>query len=70
MDAAMELAETVCKNGPFAVRKAKEIAVRALHQTEGFVLEREIGMQVLASEDAKEGPQAFLEKRPPRFKGS
>jgi enoyl-CoA hydratase len=69
MPAAMQLAETICKNGPLAVRTAKEIAVRALHQEEGFVLERELGMRVIASEDAREGPRAFAEKRPPEFQG-
>jgi enoyl-CoA hydratase len=67
--AANELAETVCKNGPFAVRTAKEIAVKALGLEAGFVLERELGLRVMQSEDAKEGPRAFIEKRPPDFKG-
>jgi enoyl-CoA hydratase len=70
LESAIELAESICKNGPLAVRKAKEISVRALRQEDGFVLEREIGLQVLASDDAKEGPRAFFEKRPPRFKGA
>ncbi|MDZ4278198.1 MAG: enoyl-CoA hydratase-related protein [Dehalococcoidia bacterium] len=69
MPAALELAETICKNGPLAVRTAKEIAVRALGLESGFVLEKDLGARVLASEDAKEGPRAFTEKRPPRFKG-
>jgi len=69
MDAAHELAQTICRNGPLAVRTAKEIAVRALRQEDGFVLERELGSRVLASDDAKEGPAAFMEKRPPEFKG-
>jgi enoyl-CoA hydratase len=69
MPAALELAETICKNGPFAVRTAKEIAVRALDQEPGFVLERELGLRVLASQDAQEGPRAFAEKRPPKFTG-
>ncbi len=69
MPAAHALAETICKNGPLAVRTAKEIAVRALGLEAGFVLEREVGARVIASEDAKEGPRAFAEKRPPDFTG-
>jgi enoyl-CoA hydratase len=69
MPAALELAETICKNGPLAVRTAKEIAVRALGLEQGFVLERVLGARVMASEDAREGPRAFTEKRPPKFTG-
>ena len=69
MPAAFELAEKICKNGPLAVRTAKEIAVRALQQSTPFVLEKAIGARVFASEDAKEGPRAFAEKRAPRFQG-
>jgi enoyl-CoA hydratase len=69
MPAAMQLAEAICRNGPLAVRTAKEIAVRALDQETGFVLERELGLRVIASEDAREGPRAFAEKRPPKFTG-
>lgn len=69
MPTAMKWAETICKNGPLAVRTAKEIAVRALRLEEGFVLEKAIGSRVLASEDAKEGPRAFAEKRQPQFQG-
>jgi enoyl-CoA hydratase len=69
MNAAVKLAETVCKNGPLAVRTAKEIAVRALALESGFVLEKALGQRVFDSEDAVEGPKAFAEKRPPKFTG-
>ena len=69
MEEAMGWAETICKNGPLAVRTAKEIAVRALGLEDSFVLEKSMGAKVLASEDAKEGPRAFAEKRPAEFKG-
>ncbi len=69
MPTALKWAETICRNGPLAVRTAKEIAVRALGLESGFVLEKAIGARVLTSEDAKEGPRAFLEKRAPRFSG-
>jgi enoyl-CoA hydratase len=69
MPAALKWAETICKNGPLAVRTAKEIAVRALGLESGFVLEKAIGARVFSSADAQEGPRAFAEKRPPRFTG-
>ena len=69
MPTALKWAETICKNGPLAVRTAKEIAVRAFGLEAGFVLEKALGARVMNSEDAKEGPRAFAEKRPPRFTG-
>ena len=69
MPSALKLAEKICKNGPLAVQTAKEIAVRALAQESGFVLEKALGARVLQSEDAREGPRAFSEKRPPKFTG-
>jgi enoyl-CoA hydratase len=66
---ALELAGKICRNGPLAVRTAKEIAVRALGQEPGFVLEKALGARVFESEDAREGPRAFVEKRKPRFTG-
>jgi enoyl-CoA hydratase len=69
MPKAMDLAQKLCKNGPLAMRTAKEIAVRSLELESGFVLEKALGQRVLASEDAREGPLAFAEKRPARFKG-
>jgi enoyl-CoA hydratase len=69
MPTALELARRLCKNGPLAMRTAKEIAVRALELESGFVLEKALGQRVLSSQDAKEGPLAFAEKRPARFTG-
>jgi len=69
LGAAVELAERITRNGPLAVRTAKEIAVRSLGLEAGFVLEKSLAARVFESEDAKEGPRAFAEKRPPQFKG-
>jgi enoyl-CoA hydratase len=69
METALQWAETICKNGPLAVRTAKEIAVRALALESGFVLEKALGARVMQSEDAKEGPRAFAEKRKPNYTG-
>ena len=69
METALDWARKMCRNGPLAMRTAKEIAVRSLELESGFVLEKALGQKVLNSEDAKEGPRAFAEKRAADFKG-
>jgi enoyl-CoA hydratase len=67
---ALEIAAAIAANGPVAVRAI----LRVIRETEGmaeneaFTLEAKVGMAVFASEDAKEGPRAFAEKRRPRFR--
>ena len=67
---ALELADMIAANGPVAVRAI----LRTIRETEGmaeneaFRLESRIGAAVFASEDAKEGPRAFTEKRRPEFR--
>lgn len=67
---ALEIAEAIAANGPVAVRGI----LRTLRETEGmaendaFAIESKIGMEVFRSEDAKEGPRAFMEKRKPQFR--
>ncbi|MGI5128142.1 crotonase/enoyl-CoA hydratase family protein [Pseudonocardia sp. CA-107938] len=71
LDKALELAELVAANGPLAV----QAILRTIRETEGmeeneaFRLEAKLGTAVFQSEDAKEGPRAFTEKRAPRFQG-
>ncbi len=69
MPTALELAAKICKNGPLAVHTSKEIAVRSLGLESGFVLEKALAAKVFMSDDAKEGPRAFAEKRKPDFTG-
>ncbi|MBI2724205.1 MAG: enoyl-CoA hydratase/isomerase family protein [Chloroflexi bacterium] len=71
MPRAIAMAEAICENGPLAVRLAKEAAVRGLTMPidEGLHLENEQSRKVLASEDAREGPLAFAQKRKPAYKG-
>lgn len=71
MAKANELAEKIAENGPLAVRKLKEAVLRSLGlpPEEASKIEGEAVAQVMASEDAREGPRAFMEKREPEFKG-
>jgi enoyl-CoA hydratase len=69
---ARELAGLIAGNGPLAVQ-AVLASLRAgadLGETDALARELELGWPVYATEDAKEGPRAFAEKRPPRFTGT
>ena len=63
------MADRIAANGPLAVRniKASVMAALELKEADAFQRELELGMEVMASKDAKEGPRAFLEKRPPEL---
>lgn len=71
LSAARALAARMAANGPLAMRKAKEAMIRSSGSPldEGFRIENECSRVVMASEDAREGPLAFMEKRAPRFTG-
>ncbi|WP_181779995.1 enoyl-CoA hydratase/isomerase family protein [Pseudonocardia pini] len=66
---AAEIAAGIARNGPLAVRAAKEIAVRALGNESRFALEYALNARLVATDDAREGPRAFMEKRAPRYLG-
>ena len=68
---AKQWAETICGKGPVGVRASKEAMIRGydLPLNEGLKLERELAQGVRMSEDFTEGTRAFVEKRPPQYKG-
>jgi enoyl-CoA hydratase len=68
---AEAIARRIAENGPLAVRRIKETVVRGsgVPLEQGYAIEDESWRIVLASDDAKEGPRAFVEKRPPRYTG-
>ncbi len=69
--AAERLAETLLKGAPLSLRFIKE-AIRKgseLPLEEGLRLEADLSALISTTEDAKEGPRAFAEKREPVWKG-
>jgi enoyl-CoA hydratase len=70
LDRALEIAAAIAANGPVAVRAILQVIrdTEGMPENEAFALEAKAGMAVFASEDAKEGPRAFAEKRRPQFK--
>ncbi len=68
---AAEVAAQVAQGGPVALAKAKEAIVRSsgVPLEEAYRIENECARVVMKTEDAREGPRAFLERREPRFTG-
>ena len=68
---ALEIAELINNNGPLAV----QAILQSIRETEGmnendaFKIDTQLGIKVFLSQDAKEGPKAFAEKRRPNFHG-
>lgn len=70
LQAAIEFARTFSGHGLLALQLVRDAALRGfdapLH--EGLRIEADLSTLSMRSDDGKEGPRAFLEKRPPRFK--
>jgi len=68
---AREIADRIASNGPLAVTAILATLRRteSMPEEEAFKIEMELGIKVMSSKAAAEGPKAFLEKRPPVFTG-
>ena len=71
MSTAEELARRISLGAPMALAKSKEVMVRStgLPFEEAFAIEAQCTKDNAASDDAKEGPRAFMQKRSPVFTG-
>jgi enoyl-CoA hydratase len=71
MERAIELAQMMASKSPVALYYAKEATNRALHGdiAGGLVHESDLFSLMFSTEDAREGMNAFVEKRPPSFVG-
>lgn len=71
LDAALALAAAIAENGPVALRATKQIVAHGVDWSdeEGFREQMRFATPAFQSEDAKEGPRAFAEKRKPIWRG-
>ncbi len=71
MEETMALAERIAANAPISLSYFKELAYRGLDMSTQAISALTFQMydRLLLSEDAKEGPRAFAEKREPQWKG-
>lgn len=68
---ALDWARRIAVNAPLSVQATKESVLRGLSENmrDAYKIESELSRRVFSSEDAREGPRAFAEKRPPRWQG-
>jgi enoyl-CoA hydratase len=71
VDAALDLAEKIAALAPLAIRACLRAVIDGsdLPLSEGLAFEAELFSQLFSTEDVREGTRAFLEKRPPVFRG-
>jgi crotonobetainyl-CoA hydratase len=67
---ARALADRIGQNAPLAVRESRRIAAAApgLADQDGWRMTEDAWSRIWTSEDAREGPRAFAEKRAPEWK--
>ncbi len=72
VDVAMELAERIAKNAPLSVAASKVLVreQQGITEAEFWELQKSHTAKVFTSDDAKEGPAAFAQKRPPEWSGT
>jgi len=72
VDEAIALATRIAKNAPLSVAASKQLIVDSFGRTEEEFWEHQLPQlrAVFASDDAKEGPRSFAEKRAPKWTGS
>lgn len=71
LEEVLKLAEEIAARAPLAVRAAKKMINQAFEQmlSDGLAAEKQEFYSLFATEDQKEGMQAFIEKRQPKWKG-
>ena len=71
MPTAKQWARRICDNGPMSVRAAKEAMLTGVDESldKGLEIEKSLIDRLMTTEDSKEGPKAFAEKRKPIYKG-
>jgi len=71
LDVAYDYARRITANAPLAVQATKQSVWEGLGMNlrDAYRNEAQISSAIFATEDAREGPKAFAEKRPPRWQG-
>jgi enoyl-CoA hydratase len=71
LSSALELAASIAANAPIAVRESLTIARKTFDMDDATLarMSAEGQVRIMQTEDFREGPRAFIEKRPPRWVG-